>query len=456
MKRTARILILILIASALHAAAVYGEPGIVSIPEEEMVFGNADDLPTPAQAAEIGVTLLPYNDPNYNLQWGTIMVKTEKAYLNHLYGKEVKIAIIDSGSPAAHEDIGSNIVLETDYTQTGVNDEMGHSTFITGIIAADTNNDLGISGILPEVSIYSLKTLKKDGRGSTTNIAKAVRDSIDLYGCDVINMSLTTPSNDKNLQSAIEYAVENGAIIVAASGNKDSTENGTEMLYPAAYDGVIGVGAITRTKSHAYFSHYNASVDTCAPGDTVYSSKITEGYGTGRGTSYATPYVTAAAAIAKYINPEINYDGFMEILKNTCDPLGGAAQGERNDEYGYGMININRIIDYMSPPKLITASGAVISGVKLTADSEGGRMLTMSLANISKTPVSGSLYICGFDGEDNLISSKILNGVTAEPDAAEPITADLKNDFGSKLKIMYWDENLSPLTPPYQTVIKSE
>ena len=323
------------------AEPIYGD-GIVTIPEEELAFDEIT-IPDPIAAASENFP----NDPEYSRQWNTLMVRPEKVYSSRAFGKQIKIAVVDSGSPSKHPDIGANIAVEADFTRNkvGLYDSYGHCTFISGIIGADTNNGLGIAGVLPEVSIYSLRGL--EGRtGSINDIANAITAAVDTYSCDVINLSLTTPSDFASLRDAITHAVKSGAIVVAASGNKSGANKGTELLYPAAYDGVIGVGAIDKNKMRGSFSHYNSSVDACAPGVDVFSTLVSGGYGTGRGTSYAAPYVSAAAAVAKYYHPEIDSAGFMDLLSKTCEPLGGAAQGERNDEYGYGMVDFQNIVEY--------------------------------------------------------------------------------------------------------------
>ena len=134
-----------------------------------------------------------------------------------------------------------------------------------------------------------------------------------------------------------------------------------KLLYPAACDGVIGVGSVTRTLTWASHSQHNASVDVAAPGFGVYSTylsnssgKITYSYTTGTGTSYAAPHVAAAAAVAKYFKPDINHDEFMEVLENTCVQNG--AYTEKNDYYGYGLVNIEGIINYLTAEPLPSSS----------------------------------------------------------------------------------------------------
>ena len=459
------------------AAPSFAEPvdgdGIVTIPDEELVFSEYPDLPTPIQAAEDGI--FP-NDPDYSKQWNTLMVRPEKIYSKRLYGKSVKIAVVDSGSPSKHPDIGGNIVAEADFTRNkvGLYDSYGHCTFISGIIGADTNNGIGIAGVLPSVSIYSLRGL--EGRtGYISDIANAIKAAVDTYDCDVINLSLTTPSDFTELHSAINHALDSGAIVVAASGNKSGANKGTELLYPAAYDGVIGVGAIDKNKARGSFSHYNSSVDACAPGVDVYSTVISGGYGTGRGTSYAAPYVSAAAAVAKYFEPEIDSSGFMQLLEKTCEPLGGTTQGERNDEYGYGMVDFQNIVEYYeaagippaytpepeptaapteTPAPYPTNEPTAAPGPEFPAAIENISIyksadhidLSFTVTNGSANAVSGDVYICAYGDDMTLAATEIIENVSLNGSDGKDFSRAFKVPSGAaELKIFYWTDNLTPL-----------
>ncbi len=455
------------------AAPSFAEPpdgdGIVTIPDEELVFSEYPDLPSPIQAAEDGI--FP-NDPDYSKQWNTLMVRPEKIYSQRLYGKSVKIAVVDSGSPSKHPDIGGNIAAEADFTKNklGLYDSYGHCTFISGIIGADTNNGIGIAGVLPSVSIYALRGL--EGRtGYISDISNAILAAVDTYDCDVINLSLTTPSDFSQLRDAINHALQSGVIVVAASGNKSGANKGTELLYPAAYDGVIGVGAIDNKKARGSFSHYNSSVDACAPGVDVYSTVITGGYGIGRGTSYAAPYVSAAAAVAKYFEPEIDANGFIQLLARTCEPLGGAKQGERNDEYGYGMVDFQNIVEYYeaagiqpaytpepeptaAPTETPAPSPANEPSSELPAAIENISFyksqdiinLSFTVTNDSANAVSGDVYICAYGEDMTLAAAEVIENVGLNGSDDKAFSRSIKiPDGAAELKIFYWTDDLTPL-----------
>ncbi len=424
----------------------YIEPDYtVRIPDDELVFepdSNTASLQI-ANAFSLTPTFSEPNDPFYAKQWGTAMVNADAVWENGAYSSDIKIAVIDSGSASLHPDITQNIVTEVDYTGTSVYDVYKHSTFITGTIAADTNNNLGIAGILPEASIVSLKVFKED-TGSISNIAKAIYDAVDVYDCDVLNLSLGADVNYVTLSEAIEYAVRKNTIVVAAAGNKAVGQTGEEIMYPAGNDGVIGVGSVTSDKEWYSNSHYNSSVDVCAPGVIVYSAllsvssdKIRYTYGTGTGTSYAAPYVTAAAAVAKYYDPSIDSDGFMELLANTCEHLGDPG---KNAKYGYGLINLREIVDYYN--KLLKFARF---NVEINDDTAN-----VSLLLINRPLKDGTVYVCSYGDDDTLIDSKAITAGSSSLQSIDDIALTLDTSAGQPyIKVFFWDENMKPIIEPY-------
>jgi subtilisin family serine protease len=307
--------------------------------------------------------LLAYVEPNYyvelldipddtalqnGLQWDLSMIGMEYAWDNHITGSGVRIGVIDSGVNADHEDLqtatiltGRNYCVDTNNgVEGGTEDDVGHGTFVTGIIAAATNNALGIAGIAPDAEIVPLKAFKMD-RGQTVgtvaSVSGAIWGAVDRYGCQVLNLSLGTNNDTKTLKNAINHAAKKGVILIAAAGNQ-----GTDQLfYPAAYDNVIGVGAVDCDQDVAWFSQRNATVFLTAPGKDLYGlSSYT--YGTGSGTSYAAPIVTAAVALALSVAPDLTQEQFQSLLQQTAEDLGDDGY---DTSYGWGLLRVDRMLD---------------------------------------------------------------------------------------------------------------
>ncbi|MDD2496271.1 MAG: S8 family serine peptidase [Bacilli bacterium] len=245
----------------------------------------------------------------------------------------IKIAIIDSG-------IINNKYLHS-YTITGYNflennndytDEHGHGTKVTSIIvdlAKETNLN---------IELFPLKVVNKEGRSSTNNVIKAINYSIEQK-VDVINISMTNKNDTIELKNAIQNAQMNNIIIVAGVGN-----NGENVeLYPASYENVISVGSIAQNKNISWFSNYNDKISIVAPGENITTMELDGSYGLHGGTSFSTAFVTFEVALLKIKYPELNNDDIIKVIKETAIDMG---ELDKDNYYGYGIINYNNAINY--------------------------------------------------------------------------------------------------------------
>ncbi len=294
------------------------------------------------------VTLFDYipSDPKYILQREySGIINLPFAWVHDFFGKNVKVGIIDSGVYAEHPDLKNNIAKAVDVLGTGtVYDDTPHGSSVTGIIGAEINNNIGVSGV-SQADIYMYKVFK-NSKTSVSNLIKGFSAAVNDDGCDVVNMSLGVESGSGTgfsqdmqiLKAAIDKATEDGVIVVAAAGN--SADKGNPMLYPAGFDNVISVAAIDEDEEYTYFSQYNNMVDVSAPGYMVYTT-VEDGYGYVNGTSFASPYVAGAAAIVKGINPKIDHDTFETMLMLSSKDKGDIGY---DVHYGWGILNIEKLV----------------------------------------------------------------------------------------------------------------
>ena len=216
-------------------------------------------------------------------QWNLDSIKLSKAWQIGCYGNDVKVGVIDSGV-YKHPDLTANLFEGHNYL-TGSDDtadNIGHGTFVSGIIAAEANGKY-IDGIAYHAKIVPLKCFDNGYTTKASMIADAIYDAVDLYGCDVINMSFGMQQSltSTTLQLSIRYAQQNGCILVASVG-----DNGNSMVYyPAKYDGVIGVGAVDKNNQLSRFSQKNNTVDVVAPGQGISSVSIPD-FNKNSGTSF--------------------------------------------------------------------------------------------------------------------------------------------------------------------------
>jgi subtilisin family serine protease len=200
-------------------------------------------------------------------------------------------------------------------------DEQGHGTHVAGTIAALTNNNLGVAGVAPAAKVLAIRVLDAQGSGSLSDIADGVLEAVKR-GAKIINMSLGGDSDGQTLRAAIAEATAAGVLVVVAAGN----DNTSRATYPAAYPGVLAVGATTASDQRASFSNYGTYVGIAAPGDRILSTKLGGGTTSLSGTSMASPHVAAAAALVWGANPSLTAAQVRAALTRTGAPVTGFSQ----------------------------------------------------------------------------------------------------------------------------------
>lgn len=288
--------------------------------------------------AEPNYLLLPNrmpNDPLYTrYQWNLPLIKADKAWDINLGKANIIVAVVDTGVDLNHHDFknklvqGYNVLTDTNKPL----DDNGHGTHVAGIISASTNNTIGIAGVSWNNKIMPIKAIGAEGTGSSFDIAKGIRWAAD-HGAHVINMSVGNYHPSGILQEAIRYAYNKGLVLVAASGN----DNTSQPSYPAAYPEVISVAAVDQQAHRAEFSNYGNYVEVAAPGVDIPSTYIYDEYAALSGTSMACPHVAGLAGLILSVNPKLSNEEVREIIRNTSTDVGPKG---KDNEYGHGMINV--------------------------------------------------------------------------------------------------------------------
>ncbi|MFN8530784.1 MAG: S8 family serine peptidase [Anaerolineae bacterium] len=241
----------------------------------------------------------PTTDPFYGQQWALPVIGAPEAWNTlSLETLHVIVAVIDSGICANHPDLQGRILPGYDFIErdTTPQDEMGHGCAVSGIIAANTDNGLGIAGVAPNALILPLRVLDANGLGTYSDLAAAIVFAAD-NGAQVINLSLGGTSPSQMLENAVQYAIDHGVTLIAAAGNTGSEQ----VLYPAAYPSVISVGALDTTLLAASFSAHGNGVETWAPGVAIETTALDDGYRSVAGTSFAVPHVVGMWALTRNI-----------------------------------------------------------------------------------------------------------------------------------------------------------
>jgi subtilisin family serine protease len=196
-------------------------------------------------------------------------------------------------------------------------DEQGHGTSVAGVVAAQVNNTVGIAGLAPDARIVTLRAFDATGNGEEDDIAAAILYAA-LNGVDIVNMSFGDGVDSPVIRDAVHTAALFGCTLIASVGNTGSTSR----QYPASYDDVIAVGATTETDTRAAFSSTGSSVALTAPGQNIITTRVGGRYRVVNGTSFAAPYVAAAAALVREADPGVDAAAMRARLSETSDDLG--------------------------------------------------------------------------------------------------------------------------------------
>ncbi|MDE7298164.1 MAG: S8 family peptidase, partial [Lachnospiraceae bacterium] len=263
--------------------------------------------------------------------------------------QRVKVAIIDSGV----DDTGDidvylrkNFIPGENEISILYEDSSCHGTSVAGVIAA-LDNDEGITGINPNVLLYSARVLDSQNRAPVSRIVEAI-DWAVAQKVDIINLSFGTTVDSPALRAAIQRAYNAGILLVAAAGNSGVVE------YPAAYDEVIAVGAVDAHGDHSYGSAVGHALELVAPGEGIVSTGAFGGLCTAGGTSLAAPHVTGIASVLWQLDKSMPADFIRALLAFSANQYGDAL------EYGYGLVDLNfALSQYDSFKEVYQAGGAL-------------------------------------------------------------------------------------------------
>jgi len=243
-------------------------------------------------------------DPLRNLQWGLRAIGWFGVRIPD--ASEVRVGVMDSGIDDRHPDLRN---VDVTYHHGGVSREdiIGHGTHVSGIIAADTNNDIGIAGVarckLTVWKIFPDRRFRGEFYVDEERLWQAL-GSANREAVRVINLSIYGPATSRTDRILLDRLQRQGIVVVSAMGNE--YEEGNRKYYPAAYDSVVAVGAVGEDRRRAPYSNTGPHNRPCRAGSNVLSTFPTRrsgyrpktSYGAMSGTSMATPHVTAAIAPA--------------------------------------------------------------------------------------------------------------------------------------------------------------
>lgn len=215
-------------------------------------------------------------------------------------------------------------------------DEHFHGTFVSGIIGASVNNGIGIAGVVPNTKIMILRAFDTNGTGDEDDVASAVIYAVNM-GANIINMSFGDDKFSNVLKDVLQYAYDNGVVLVGSSGNSGSEE----PHYPSGYDFVISVGNSNQNDVVSSSSNFGSTIDLTAPGTGIISTDLNGGYRTAGGTSASAPHISGASALLLSINNALSNEQIKQILKSTSNDIDASGWDIKS---GAGRLNIEKAL----------------------------------------------------------------------------------------------------------------
>ncbi len=296
-------------------------------------------------------------------------------------GKGVKVAVIDSGVNADHENLKGVVGEAKDFsglgkdgtTPIGGKDTIHHGTAVAGVIAGQGGGP-GPTGVAPDAEILSasmwLGPDRPKGSGSTRDqAADALKWAVDS-GAKVVNMSLgwDDPAWPQSWDEAFAYAYEKDVMVIACVGN--ASQGATQAWSPSTVPGVIGVGGLGKDgKVLPASTAPGTAVDLMGPAVDIPIPYYSGGYAEGQGCSFASPVVSGVAALMRAENPGLSADEVTAKLLGTATPVAGhkgqTSNGKPDPIVGHGRIDPVAAMDADVPKSVPSAADALADWVTM-------------------------------------------------------------------------------------------
>lgn len=309
-------------------------------------------------------------------RWGLLKIRCPEAWEWLKERAAVTVAVVDTGVDLDHPDLRDHVLPGYDAVDSGPplpvsgwrfdgdcltteanpDDEVGHGTHVAGTIVAITSTPRQAGASTSSCKIMPVKSLARvlhysdgsvSGVGTAADVARGVRWAVD-HGAHIINLSLGGYYDTFAEADAIAYALARGCLVVAAIGDT-SPAGRSEQLYPAAYPGVLAVGAIDQSDARWSMSSYSEHLALVAPGVDIWSAFWDNTYGESTGTSMAAAHVSGVAALVMSCAPSRSARDVARILRETARALPAWNEGVPNNRFGYGLVDARAAVERACP-----------------------------------------------------------------------------------------------------------
>ena len=425
------------------------------------------------------VTVTP-NDPEYVNQWGLPIISAPQGWDQSQGSSGVVIAIVDTGVDWDHPDLAANIWNNSgEIPDNGVDDDgngfiddvrgwdfltlasspaigedgdtrdnnpmdfHGHGSHCSGIASAVTDNGIGVAGLGWNCSIMPVRAgyQATDGNGYVmlADAADGIQYAAD-NGAKAINLSFGSGTGTI-LVNAVQYAYNLGAVTCYAAGNANDQDAGSL----GDLHTTLAVAATDSSDQKASFSSYGSWVDVSAPGVSIRSTVIGNGYESWNGTSMATPFVAGLVGLVHSLDPSLSAGEIMSLIKDSTDNIDA-----QNPSY-IGMLGTGRI-NAAAALQAVSGSDVFVvyndGGAPLYVDSINspqswlsanpgsfpvapGGSQTVSVVvdwNQISSPVTGQMQVWSNDPDENPVNVDVL--AVPCPDEDQMISGYVRDGTG--------------------------
>ena len=419
------------------------------------------------------------NDPLFPQQWGPSIMHAPDAWDIEKGNTDIVTAVLDCGVDLSHPDLANQFWVNADEIYGNNVDDDGngyvddyngydfasgqffslpwaedgdpsehiasHGTHVTGVIAAEQDNDQGISGLAPNAKVMIVRVLNSLGTGYSSDIAEGIVYAVD-NGARVINLSLGGTGLSSMEYDAVKYAWGHGAVIVCSAGNSGDGLNTPE--YPSSLPFCISVGATDPSDNIADFSTHNAFIELAAPGVDILSTTVQGQYQSDgwTGTSMSAPHVSGLAALLFSHYPGLANWQARLLLREAAIDRGSPGW---DTYYGYGRADAATLfsrerapdnqLTILVPPANASfestslvgllwnqVSGAAHYSVRILRDGKEVQNEIVTDTSFivqsirAKKPGNYNVVLEALDGSDGTISSAERHFVVRKPFTPEP------------------------------------
>ncbi len=289
------------------------------------------------------------------------------------WGQGVRIAVLDS-AVLAHQTFREGQVRIVDFEgrpEDFSSEDLGHGIAVASLIGGSAPN---AAGLAPGAELLSYPVTGADGFSDSFTLAQAIFAAVD-DGADIINISMGSFGDSSIVRQAVNHAVTNDVLIVAAAGN----DNTSQISFPAALDGVVSVGAIDAASQHVYYSNTGDNLTVTAPGIGIYTAWTGNSVVAADGTSFSAPLFVGATGVVLGENPSLSpLEAAEELLLYTNE----AGRPGSDEEYGNGILDLGRFLERFTPDIFDAAVASQTFENPVIPTNLANQMLDVAIQNV--------------------------------------------------------------------------